>query len=548
MLKHDIMKLLRISLVMAALCCFISCTNPEITFTWEDDEAFSHKAWRGERLFAQAVLETPEDLAAVAVKPTALRSGFNVIDAGCIKTQFTRLVMADVLQDGYRQCGWRTTGQFDSLFVADLIDTVRTVDVAGGNIQTVWVTVEVPRDAKPGIYRGEVSLRGTGMVRRRLPLEVEVVDRELPKPSEWKFHLDLWQNPYSVARYHGVELWSEEHFKLMEPVMRRLADAGQKVITTTILNRPWNGQTEDPYGSMVKKIRKADGKWEYDYSVFDNWVTYMMDLGIDDYISCYSMIPWKLEFDYYDEATGKDISFVAEAGSKEYKLYWTRFLSDFAAHLRAKGWFEKTIIAMDERPSEAMLAAFETIFAADPDFKVSLAGKWHPELERELFDYCVNFRQGTPAEVVKKRQGEGRVSTWYTCCAERFPNSFMVSPLEEGVWIGWRTLAAGYDGYLRWSYNHWTKDPVADARFRRWPAGDCYFVYPGGRSGRRFDKIVEGIQDYEKARILMDEWEAAGDTLKLQTLKEALEAFTYKNLESEGAAPAIRRAKSALDQ
>ena len=548
MLKHDIMKLLRISLVMAALCSFISCINPEITFTWENDETFSHKAWRGERLFAQAVLETPEDLARVIVNRTDLRSGFHVIDADCVKAQFTRQVMADVLQDGYRQCGWRTTGQFDSLLVADLIDTVRAVDVAGGCVQTVWVTIEVPRDAKPGIYRGELSIRGTGMVKRRLPLEFEVVDRELPKPSEWKFHLDLWQNPYSVARYHGVELWGEEHFKLMKPVMRRLADAGQKVITATILNRPWNGQTEDAYGSMIKKLRKADGKWEYDYSVFDKWVTYMMELGIDDYISCYSMIPWKLEFDYYDEAAGKDTSFVAEAGSKEYKLYWVRFLSDFAAHLRAKGWFEKTIIAMDERPSEAMLAAFETIFAADPDFKVSLAGKWHPELERELFDYCVSFRQGTPADVVKKRQSEGRISTWYTCCAERFPNSFMVSPLEEGVWIGWRTLAAGYDGYLRWSYNHWTKDPVADARFRRWPAGDCYFVYPGGRSGRRFDKIVEGIQDYEKARILMDEWEAAGDTLKLQTLKEALEAFTYKNLESEGAAPAIRRAKSALDQ
>ena len=542
------MKLLRISLVMAALCSFISCTNPEITFTWEDDEIFSHKAWRGERIFAQAILETPEDLARVTVNQTHLRSGFNVIDADCIKAQFTRQVMADVLQEGYRQCGWRTTGQFDSLLVADLIDTVRAVDVAGGCVQTVWVTIEVPRDAKPGIYRGELSIRGTGMVKRRLPLEFEVVDRELPKPSEWKFHLDLWQNPYSVARYHGVELWGEEHFKLMKPVMRRLADAGQKVITATILNRPWNGQTEDAYGSMIKKLRKADGKWEYDYSVFDKWVTYMMELGIDDYISCYSMIPWKLEFDYYDEAAGKDTSFVAEAGSKEYKLYWVRFLSDFAAHLRAKGWFEKTIIAMDERPSEAMLAAFETIFAADPDFKVSLAGKWHPELERGLFDYCVSFRQGTPADVVKKRQSEGRISTWYTCCAERFPNSFMVSPLEEGVWIGWRTLAIGYDGYLRWSYNHWTKDPVADARFRRWPAGDCYFVYPGGRSGRRFDKIVEGIQDYEKARILMDEWEAAGDTLKLQTLKEALEAFTYKNLESEGAAPAIRRAKSALDQ
>lgn len=548
MLKHDFMKLSRISLALVAFCGILSCTNPKITFTWEDDEAFAHKAWKGERLFAQAVLETPEDLTDVTVRPTVLWSGLRVIDASCVQAQFTRQVMSDVLQDGYRQCGRRAPGQFDSLLVADLIDTVRRVDVAGGSVQTVWVTVEVPRDAKPGIYRGEISLRGTGMVRRRLPLEFEVVDRELPEPSEWKFHLDLWQNPYSVARYHAVELWSEEHFELMEPVMRRLADAGQKVITTTILNRPWNGQTEDAYGSMVRKIRKADGKWEYDYSVFDKWVSFMMDIGIDDYISCYSMIPWKLEFDYFDEATGRDTTFVAAASSKEYKLYWGRFLSDFAAHLRSKGWFEKTIIAMDERPAKAMLAAFETIFTADPDFKVSLAGNWHPELERDLFDYCVGFRQGTPAEVVKKRQGEGRISTWYTCCAERFPNSFMVSPLEEGVWIGWRTLAAGYDGYLRWSYNHWTKDPVADARFRTWPAGDCYFVYPGGRSSRRFDRIVEGIQDYEKARILMAEWKAAGDTLKLQTMQQALNKFTYETLESEGAAPAVRLAKSALDQ
>ena len=69
-----------------------------------------------------------------------------------------------------------------------------------------------------------------------------------------------------------------------------------------------------------------------------------------------------------------------------------------------------------------------------------------------------------------------------------------------------------------------------------------------GRSSRRFDKIVEGIQDYEKARILMAEWEAAGDTLKLQTLQSALDKFTYEVLESEGAAPAVRQAKSALDQ
>ena len=54
-----------------------------------------------------------------------------------------------------------------------------------------------------------------------------------------------------------MELWSKEHFDHMRPVMQKLADAGQKVITATIMNRPWNGQTEDAYGPMVTKTLKA---------------------------------------------------------------------------------------------------------------------------------------------------------------------------------------------------------------------------------------------------------------------------------------------------
>lgn len=83
------MKLSRISLALVAFCGILSCTNPKITFTWEDDEAFAHKAWKGERLFAQAVLETPEDLTDVTVRPTVLWRGLRVIDASCVQAQFT---------------------------------------------------------------------------------------------------------------------------------------------------------------------------------------------------------------------------------------------------------------------------------------------------------------------------------------------------------------------------------------------------------------------------------------------------------------------------
>lgn len=40
------------------------------------------------------------------------------------------------------------------------------------------------------------------------------------------------------------------------------------------------------------------------------------------------------------------------------------------------------------------------------------------------------------------------------------------------------------------------------ARYGSWAAGDCYLVYPGGNSCTRFEKLREGIADYEKIKII----------------------------------------------
>ena len=135
----------------------------------------------------------------------------------------------------------------------------------------------------------------------------------LPEPKDWHFHLDLWQNPYAVARYHGVELWSEEHFEVMRPLMTLLAEAGQKVITTTLIPKPWGGQTYDHFESMVKWIKKDDGTWDYDFSIFDKWVEFMMECGVTAQINCYSIVPWSLRFQYYDEASDSMLDFVADS-------------------------------------------------------------------------------------------------------------------------------------------------------------------------------------------------------------------------------------------
>src|SRR5215213_5918609 len=73
-----------------------------------------------------------------------------------------------------------------------------------------------------------------------------------------------------------------------------------------------------------------------------------------------------------------------------------------------------------------------------------------------------------------------------------------------------------------WAYDAWPADPMRDARHELWPAGDCFLVYPGGNSCIRFEKLREGISDFEKIRILREK--AAKSTDKtVQNLLEQLD-------------------------
>lgn len=515
-------------------------------------KAFNHVAWRGEKVFAQAVVSSEEELKDVRLSVSDLRNGKSLIGAENIRLQFVSYVVSDLLDTTkYGQCGSREDkSKWGEVLVADVLDINDSMTVPAGRKQPVWMTVSVPSDARPGKYSGKLTVTSSNAKARSLNVELTVADHVLPPARDWAFHLDLWQNPYSVARYENVPLWSEAHFEAMRPVMRMLAEAGQKSVTATIMSRPWNGQTEDAFGSMVTKIRRIDGTWLYDYTIFDRWVEFMFSLGIHRQINCYSMIPWALQFDYIDQATSSPATFQAAPGSEEYNEYWGAFIADFARHLKAKGWFEKTMIAMDERPLESMQAVLGLIRKIEPAFKISLAGNYHEPVIYDIVDFSETFsgKQEFPESAKAKRKELGLTTTFYTCCAEAHPNMFVISNPDEAAWLGWFAQADGYDGYLRWAYNSWTLDPLTDARFRTWPAGDCFVVYPGGRGSVRFSKLVEGIQNFEKVRILRSRWQETGNEAKLGQLTGILKSFTSETVLAEGPAKALAAAKSFLDR
>ena len=511
-------------------------------------------AWRGERVSTQAIIYSGKKTDSLTLQLSSFKNGKHTLPAEAVKAAFVRYVKTDswATPDGRGAgCGHRpdhTT--YDSAMVADMIDPHATaLPLEAMSTRSVWVSCQVPTDASVGTYSGTLCIKEGKRTIAKLPLSIKVVNRTLPSSEGWKFHLDLWQNPFAEARYYGAPLWSDAHLAAMRPSMEMLAAAGQKVITASIMHKPWNGQTEDHFDSMVTWTKKLDGTWEFGFDVFDRWIEFMMSCGIDKQINCFSMIPWALSFPYYDVATNRMQVLRAAPGDAAYEEMWVAMLKAFSQHLREKGWFGITTIAMDERPMQAMQKAMAVIRKADPEFKVSLAGNWHPEIEADLYDYCIALDQAEllPQEVFNRRKAEGKKTTIYTCCSTHKPNTFTFSVPAEAAWYGFYVAGTSYDGYLRWAYNSWVKNPLHDTRFRAWPAGDTYMVYPHGRSSVRFEKLIEGIQAYEKVRILREEFMAENNASKLAELDALLQMFDFNSQYCKDYPALIRQGQDGLN-
>lgn len=511
---------------------FVKSEIPKI----EPKTTWSGTAWKNERISAQLVLWSNDSVNKVEVEVSDFKSeNGNTLPSNIAQVSFVKYVITDEFAGG---CGYRKPEDFASSLAADALDPIQSYQVKAQETRPVWISIDVPENAKAITYKSTVTVHVQGQQSKTFALNLKVVNKVLPHAKDWKFHFDLWQNPYAVSRFHNVEPWSQAHWNLLKPLMQRLANAGQKVITVSLNKRPWGGQTFDQFEAMIDWRKKTNGTWAYDFTIFDNWVQFMMDLGVTKQISCYSMVPWGNELYYFDEKENKEIKVIAKPGSKEYAALWVPFLKAFKAHLLEKGWNTITRIAMDERGPEEMKAMLKLLNEHAPEFGVAFADnhKSYKLYPNELKDMSVAFGHPVDPEDLVLRREKGYISTHYVCCTDGFPNTFTFSEPDEGVFIGWYTIAADFDGFLRWAYNSWVEKPLQDSRFRAWPAGDTYQVYPDNRTSIRFETLREGIEDAEKIRILREELKASNKLEALNKLNEVVAQFNITskpdNLES----------------
>lgn len=492
----------------------------------------SLKAWRGERCNGQLAVFADGAADVLRVTCSPLRMGDNELPAS---VRMLRYVNAA------------------GVLTADIIGEESECPHPAGLLRAVWFEVNVPQDAAPGLYTGTVTVSAPGCRAVEQKVELMVEDAVLPAPRDWKMHLDLWQHPQAVARWHDVEPWSHAHFELMRPLMQRLADAGQKCITCTLLDEAWNGQTYDWFPSMIRWVRGKDGVMRYDYSVLDAWIHFMHDdIGIQEQISCYSMLPWHLKIKYYDEATGQYADMKAEPGKASFEQVWVPFLQDFHRHMQVKGWAHKTCIAIDERADHMVREAMRLVQLHAPSFRIASAVDKPSALTRDVYNISpvLTHAGSTLGSLLQERKTAGKVTTFYVCMHPKVPNTFTNSAPAEAEWLGLFAAANHLDGFLRWAYNSWNLNPLASTDFGNWTTGDCFLVYPGNRSSIRFERLRDGIEEFEKIRILRERAEESPQAAAIiEEMNARLSAiFTVARSKQRSHAQDVQQARSIVDE
>jgi Domain of unknown function (DUF4091) len=409
------------------------------------------------------------------------------------------------------------------------------VDVERNRTHSVWVTVAVPADAAPGLYRGTIVVRAGKRILARADFRVHVLSASVPAQRMLK--ITQWFNLGDAAsrQFYDAPQFSDGWWTLVENVARVMADHRQNMVGTPLMD--------------LVTPRAEGGDLAYDFSKVDRWVETFRKAGVIGYIEGSSLLG---RAGSYDAALTVPV-FLLEKGKvtrqdlspddARVEPFLTGFLSALNAHLTEKNW--KSIYYQhildephgNEPPYYARMAdlvhrnlpgvlTMDAVDATDiPEELKKNCDVWVPQLGR--FD--------DQMELIRDRIRTGHEVWFYTCLFpnKRYLNRLIDYPLLKVRMLHWLNFRYDFTGFLHWGWNYWTPEPVKDtqpvidANTQLLPPGDAFIVYPD-RAGKsvyssiRLEAMREGIEDYELLRLLKQKNPAAADQLS----QTAITSFT----------------------
>lgn len=391
------------------------------------------------------------------------------------------------------------------------------------SLTTIWIDVNIPENCKPGIYTvifkvkslTESDYEGFEVFE---VMKIRVLDVELPEQktlyTQW-FHTDC------IASIHNVEIYSEQHWELIDKYMKMAKDVGMNMILTPIVTPHLNvlKGSSRPNVQLVDINENEDG-YTFDFTKLKRWV----ELTKKNKIEYYEMAPlftqWGLEYTpnivvKSKEGTYSKFGWHVSSGDKSYQEFIKAFLTELMKFLEAEGIDKNTYFHLSDEPGKADFEkykyAYQLVKPLIGDCKIMDACSHYDFFSAGLMDIpvaCTNEIKDFLDKDVKS------LFAYYCCTGVKgVSNRLMSMPSYRNRIIGIQMYKYNIEGFLHWGYNfyyskrsEYVVNPFScSSAGRAYPSGDSFSVYPGTNGplySMRALVFKDALQDIELLKLL----------------------------------------------
>lgn len=383
-----------------------------------------------------------------------------------------------------------------------------------------WITVAVPRTARPGAVKIPIEVHYPENGRAKLAATLHISQVVMAKRRN--FSVTHWFYADALCDWYKVQPFEEAFWAICEKYMRNYAGHGLDTIYLPVFTPPLDGVKRPTQLLGVKPTGKD--RYAFDWSLVERWVKLAKRCGIPQFEWTHLFTQWgvKHAIRIYQKKNGQDtLLWPAETGatSSTYRAFLSQFLPQLENFIKAHKLGRSSFFHVSDEPhGEEHLANYRSA----RDLLAELA-PW-----MKVMDALSDIRYGrekltdipVPSIITAKQFHDEGIPSWcYFCCGPRgrYLNRLFDTPLPKTRMAGWLFYRFGAQGFLHWGYNYWYKsqtqqmiDPYHVADGLAWPGwayGDTSVVYPGPAEIGPIDSIrweifAESLQDYTLLQTL----------------------------------------------
>lgn len=369
--------------------------------------------------------------------------------------------------------------------------TEDAVDIFPNQWRSLWIDIEVTEETPSGTFPIEIRLQKDGETLCSAYTSVTIYEVSLPKQNI--MHTE-WLHADCLADYYQVQVFSEEHWMILEHYFMEYVKRGCNMMLTPLftpaLDTAFGGERTTV---QLIDITVTESGYEFDFTRLKRWIDLCKKCGIEYYEMCHLFSQWGAKY---------PPKIMAAVNGKEERIFgwhtpavgnYTAFLHTFLPLLIAKlkEWdiAHVTYFHLSDEPREEHL---ETYRQAKESIDGLLDG-FHTFDALSSYEF---YRHGLIDKPIPGNNEidefleHGLTDMWTYYCVGQYKdvsNRFMSMPSLRNRIYGLQLYKYDIIGILHWGYNFYNSQfslehinpyQVTDAG-GGFPSGDAFLVYPG---------------------------------------------------------------------